>query len=350
MKLSPDYICIPEKYRHPSSLVIILSAILYLCRVKKNKKREIQGHLLMLVRLLVVLVLFFLSRIVFYLFNIHYFSGLGFSGFLKILFLGLRFDISAVIVINAPFIFFNSIPFPFRTKKVYQGFLMAYFYFINAVGLLWNFIDTIYFRFTLKRTTADFFSFMSVGGDFSLLIPHFIRDYWYIPLTWLIFLAAMICFVTRFRIKPATTGKGKAVKPAFYFYQSLLFLCILFFSIIGIRGGFQLRPIGLLTAGRYASAKNIPLLLNTPFSMIRTFNKETLQRCTYFKNEKELSTVYTPVHRGIRGPFRKYNVMIILLESFSREHFGVFNKGLDHGNYKGYTPFLDSLIGESLCF
>jgi len=46
----------------------------------------------------------------------------------------------------------------------------------------------------------------------------------------------------------------------------------------------------------------------------------------------------------------KKNVVIILLESFSREHFGYFNKNLDNDTYKGYTPFLDSLSAHSLTF
>ncbi len=304
----------------------------------------------MLIRLLIILVLFFLSRIAFYLFNTSYFSGLGFSELVMIFFIGIRFDISAILVINTPYIFFNSIPFTFRTNKIYQGFLNGYFYLINGFCLLWNFMDSIYFRFTLKRTTADFFSYMSVGGDFSILIPHFIKDYWYIPLTWIVFLFLMIYFATRFRSKTSTIGKGKKGKFTYYFLQTFLFLIIIFLSIIGIRGGFQLRPISLITAGKYASAKNIPLLLNTPFCMVKTFHHSSLQESRYFTKESDLAKIYTPVHNGTTDKFRNYNVMIIILESFSREHIGYFNKGLGNGHYKGFTPFLDSLIRESLVY
>jgi phosphoglycerol transferase MdoB-like AlkP superfamily enzyme len=37
-----------------------------------------------------------------------------------------------------------------------------------------------------------------------------------------------------------------------------------------------------------------------------------------------------------------------MLESFSKEFFGVFNK--DKENYSGYTPFLDSLVQHSKAF
>jgi phosphoglycerol transferase MdoB-like AlkP superfamily enzyme len=42
--------------------------------------------------------------------------------------------------------------------------------------------------------------------------------------------------------------------------------------------------------------------------------------------------------------------VVIILESFSREFVGALNKNLNGGTYKGYTPFLDSLINESLVF
>jgi phosphoglycerol transferase MdoB-like AlkP superfamily enzyme len=38
------------------------------------------------------------------------------------------------------------------------------------------------------------------------------------------------------------------------------------------------------------------------------------------------------------------------MESFSREFIGVLNPGLEGGAYKGFTPFLDSLIGQSKTF
>ena len=350
MKLSPTSILIIQKWYVVTRYMIILSAIEYLCRVKHKKHLQLNIQTLMLVRLLIVFLLFFLSRVVFYLFNILYFSGIGFSELLRIFLIGLRFDLSGVIIINAPYIILSAIPFTFRSNKVYQGFLMGYFYLINAFALLWNFIDTIYFRFTLKRTTADFFSYMSVGGDFSILIPHFIKDYWYIPLMWVVSVFLMVYFARRFRLKAASTGKGRKRNPGYYIVQSALFLIILFLSVIAIRGGFQLRPINLITAGKYVSAREVPLLLNTPFSMAKTFHNESLQKCFYFQKEAELSRVYSPLHTGKSGNFRNYNVVIIILESMSREHIGIFNRGLENGHYKGFTPFLDSLIPESLVF
>src|SRR5690606_39752531 len=44
------------------------------------------------------------------------------------------------------------------------------------------------------------------------------------------------------------------------------------------------------------------------------------------------------------------NVVIIILESFSREFIGYLNRDKENGTYRGYTPFLDSLLQYSLTF
>jgi len=300
-------------------------------------------------KLLLVLVLLFLSRILFYLFNLGYFSNLGFQDALRIFVIGLRFDISALLIINAPFIVMNSVPFKFRYNRVWQGIANGCFYFINTVALMTNFGDTIYFRFTLKRLTADFFTYVGVGGDFNKLIPQFLQDFWYIALIWILFVAILIYIGSRFRAAGSSAGK-KGFDFQFYFLNTVLFAVILALAVIGIRGGLQLRPIGLVTAGNYTSAKNLPLVLNTPFSIAKTVNKERLKTIKIYKKEVDLAKVYTPVQAAKTGDFKNFNVMIIILESFSREHIGILNHSLENGRYQGFTPFMDSLIRNGYYF
>ena len=289
----------------------------------------------------------FISRICFYLFNLHYFSNLSFGEVIRILLIGLRFDISAILILNLPVIFFNSIPFRFRYNKVYQAFVNAFFFIVNILGLMLNLIDTVYFRFTLKRLTGDIFSYLSVGGDFNKLIPQFLHDFWYLVLVWVILSLLLIYCVTRFLVS-APKGKSKGGGIKYFIVHTFIFIIIVFLTIIGIRGGTQLRPIGIITAGNYSSAKNVPLILNTPFSIIRTYGHGSLPTLLYFKKDEQLDQIFSPVHKGSRDQFRKLNVMIIIMESFSREHMGLSNHDLENGEYKGFTPFLDSLAGKSL--
>ena len=80
-------------------------------------------------------------------------------------------------------------------------------------------------------------------------------------------------------------------------------------------------------------------VLQEPGSMVRYFE------------ENELETIMTPVHQPEGSkPLEQKNVVVFILESFSKEYFGYFNHDLDSGTYQGYTPFLDSLAAHSLTF
>jgi phosphoglycerol transferase MdoB-like AlkP superfamily enzyme len=320
-----------------------------MARKSKKRFRIYEGNILLvtLFRLLVVLVFFFLSRICFYLFNLQYFSNLGFGEMMRIFFIGLRFDISAILIINFPVIFFNSIPFKFRYNKGYQAFVSTFFYLVNIVGLMANFIDLIYFRFTLKRMTADIFSYLSVGGDFDKLVPQFIHDFWYIPLVWGLLSLLLVFFASRFSVV-APRGKSKGKSLQYLLVNSFYFLVIACLTVIGIRGGTQLRPIGIITAGNYTQAKNVPLLLNTSFSIARTIGNESLQPLLYYRKDEQLEKTFSPLHKRHTERFRNLNVMIIVMESYSKEHIGSLNRNLENGEYKGFTPFLDSLARHSL--
>ena len=323
----------------------------YVGMAKKMKKRFriYEGNILMvaLLKLLIVLILFFFSRVLFYIFNQHYFASLGTADVMRIFWIGIRFDISAIFIINLPFIFLNSIPFRIRFSRIFQVSADVYFYLVNMIGLLVNFVDLIYFRFTLKRLTADIFAYLTVGGDFGKLIPQFFRDFWYVPLLCFIFWILLVYLGTRFKVA-VPRQKSAKIKGSVMIFQTLIFLVISFFSIIFIRGGFQLRPISIITAGNYTNAKNVPLVLNTPFSIINTIGREKLVTLKFFASEDKLGKIYTPLHKAHQGSPRKLNVMIIIMESFSREHIGFLNRNLENGNYRGFTPFLDSLAQYSL--
>jgi phosphoglycerol transferase MdoB-like AlkP superfamily enzyme len=127
-----------------------------------------------------------------------------------------------------------------------------------------------------------------------------------------------------------------------------------YFSIIGMRGGIgpTVRPITISNANKYVNkSTETAIVLNTPFSLIRTLNKKVYKNPGYFENEAEMAQIYSPIHQPApQGAFKPLNVVVIIIESFGKEYSGFFNKALDNGTYKGYTPFLDSLYAEGLTF
>lgn len=290
---------------------------------------------LFLNRMGIALLLFSLFRILFWWLNRDYFSEVSPAVFGY----GLRFDLSAIAFLFAPFILLHLLPFPFREKKRYQLTLKVLFHLANSIGLVLNGIDLEYFKFTLKRSTADLFELAGFGNDLFHLMPSFIRDYWYVVLAF---------FVTLILTEVLYRWVSKAVpevrKPADYIWNSLAMVLGLGLCFLAARGGWQLKPLDIINASQYSSVKNIPLILNTPFTVMKTIDRQALPEVKYFP-EDQLADFYNPHFKPTteKQP-QGLNVVVLIMESMASEYIGSLNP------YPGYTPVLDSLMDHSLVF
>lgn len=333
-------------------LLTIFSEI-YLLRTVKDRLAHLRlsGNIYwaLLLRLLLVMFLFTLCRIGFYFYNMSFFPDMTPKNFLWLLWGGLQFDLSAMLYTNTLYILLMIIPFDFRFRYGYQEFLRYLFFITNGFALATNVADFIYYKFTLRRTSADVFRQFENEQNIGSLFFRFLLDYWYAVLFWVVLVIIMVRVYNRIRIW------GPQMRSRTMYYMSGYFALplITFFIIAGIRGGFRhsTRPITLSNAGEFVTdPRDISIVLNTPFSLIRTVGKTKVQRATYF-TPAALDSVYSPVHNPAgTSAFDKQNVVVIILESFSREFFGALNGDLEGGQYGGYTPFLDSLIGHSKTF
>lgn len=303
----------------------------------------------MALKLLIALALLFLSRVLIYFFNTSLFGEIAFSHLLFIFFAGLRFDLFTLVILNLPFILLNSLPLAFRYNRNYQIIANLSYYIFNLLGLTANFIDVIYYRFTQKRMTIDIFSYAGENRKEILsLTPDFVRDFWFIFLLWAGSFALLIWFSKRitvnFNLKKTFYWKN-------YFTDAIRFLLVMALFIIISRGGVQNKPINIINAGEYTQPKFFPVILNTPFTIVKTKDETAVSLKDYF-NGKDPDDIFTPVsffnHKADSSG--TLNVIIIILESFSAEQSGYLNPDLDDGKYKGYTPFLDSLMKRSLTF
>ncbi|MDD1443194.1 LTA synthase family protein [Dolichospermum sp. ST_sed3] len=315
-----------------------------------HKKYRANEYLLIVYRFLIVMFLYSAGRIIFFLFNTSMFPNVDFPSFVRIMRGGLMFDISAVLYLNAIYFLLFLLPLPFKFKDWYQRLLKWIFMIFNGLGLAFNYMDIIYYRYILKRTTASVFDIVSYDAGNFKLIFRFLFDFWYIVLIWLITLVFLSRLYSLFRPSPSFN-----VRNLKYYILSLLSIIVFSgLSVIGMRGGYMpsTRPINMNNAGKYVnSIEEISLVLNTPFCILRTWGKKAFEVKNYFCSEGELNLIYNPVRIPNSGEAMKHdNVVVIILESFSREFVGSLNKQIDNGQYKGYTPFLDSLISRSLVF
>lgn len=287
--------------------------------------------------------LFWFSRVFFYVLNISAFPGLGMQELASVFFGGLRFDLSALLAFLAPFILLSFLPFQAYFNPLYQRFLSILYVLPGGLLLLLNFIDTGYYPFSQRRLTADFVKASAFTKDAWAPIFFYLLDYGHLFVLFFIHLWLLSYGAKRLRPRPFRFTPLKR-------WMSLGWIALsLGFIVLGVRGGIQSRPLSISSAGLYAAtSRDIPLVLNTPFSILNTLQACPLERFSYFEDETAMLACFNPRHCFRKEePFRPLNVVILILESFAAEYIGGLNKALPPP-YRGYTPFLDSLIEQSL--
>lgn len=315
-----------------------------------TKKYEANEYLVLLYRFAVLMVFYSICRILFYLFNTASFPKVTFTSFFTILKGGLMFDVSALLYLNAVYILLFLLPFRFKFRSGYQQSLKWLFMLINGIGLTFNLIDMVYYRYILKRTTASVFDIAAYDAGNTNLILRFFYDFWFIPVILIVLLVLLSVLYSILKPKPF-----RFRHPFVYFLSGIpVILIVLALSVVGMRGGWRhsTRPINMNNAGAFVNApEEMALVQNTPFCILRTWGKKAFIPKHFFATEEELERIYTPVHvPDSVGPVRKENVVVIILESFSRAFVGSLNPQLKDPRDRSYTPFLDSLISESLVF
>ena len=183
--------------------------------------------------------------------------------------------------------------------------------FTNGVGIAFNLIDIVYFRYILKRTTASMFDVAAFDAGNTNLIMRFFYDFWYIPLMLVVFMFALSALYDLLKPKPFRLRIQLV-----YFLSGLPVIFIVFvLSVIGMRGGWRhsTRPINMNNAGAFVQApEEMAIVQNTPFCIFRTWGKKAFVHKKYFASEEELNRIYSPVHipQSVEPP-KKDNVVII---------------------------------------
>ncbi|MBR6116047.1 MAG: LTA synthase family protein [Paludibacteraceae bacterium] len=302
--------------------------------------------------ILVLMVVYTLTRVFCYAVNTGMFPGVGFAHLMEMLVGGMRFDLTAILYLSSLYLVMMLLPMPqrIRTKASYQRTARWLLWVPNTLGLLVNTADIAYIPFSDRRTTCTFFSEFSHDSNLLQILGQGILDYWYVAL---FAIAACTSFILLTR-REAELGKprGKWHQAWYYIRETLLFAGSVYMIVIGIRGGFgrYTRPITLSNALQYTDTpRESALVLNTPFSLMKSLENETYVDPQYYA-EDELAQHMNPVHAPHTGPARTDNVVVLILESFSQEYIGYYNHDLDSGTYQGYTPFLDSLLAHSVTY
>ena len=300
--------------------------------------------------LLIVMAIYTLSRVFFYWINIDLYPNVDNAHLMEMIMGGWRFDLTALLYLNLLYILLILLPLPvqIRNNKQYIRVTNYSFYIPNIIGLIANTMDMVYVRFTDRRTTCTLFTEFQNDGNLAQIILQAAGQYWYVTLFGIAIIALLIIASRKtWQIKtPSSTWM-------YYLTNSVLMVVSIYFVVIGIRGGFgkYTRPITISNAMQYANTpQETAILLNTPFSLMKSLENTTYVHPQYFSNE-EAEAIFSPIHIDEiekNEQLGKTNVVIVILESFSKEYIGFYNRHID--GYRGYTPFLDSLLAHSVTY
>lgn len=280
------------------------------------------------------------ARIIFYIYHHGRFEG----GLWQCIFYGLRFDIVAATALNAGFIFLAGLPVSFFHHRFFRSILKTIFLVTNTIGLLGNLVDTAYLPYTLRRSTPDTVSFFMEKNDAGTLLPVFLADFWHLVLIFIAYIFLMNWLYNLIQRKFLAPYAKEANTVKIFALKLLSFILICALSVLGVRGGTQLIPLGIIDAGNFVNPKYAPLVLNTPFCFMKAGVLYALEERNYMSQE-EADRIYNPVKKYDQpdSAFQNKNVVVIIVESLSKEYTGL-------GKRTSYTPFLDSLMQNSLVY
>ena len=351
--------------------------------------------------IILLFVIYTLCRVEYLLENYSYFVQSVSEGHLTRLFMGgMVFDTPGIMYTNALYVLLMLLPLHWKENAAYHKVCKWLFVVVNGLAISVNLADSVYFSFTSRRTSSEVFGEFSNEGNLGKIIGTEMVSHWYLVLL----AALMIWALWKLYFTPKMEIKLQS-KPRYYLLQTLSLVFCGILCVSGIRGGFlnhwylyvaaaflayisykmtpqnrsmtglkralglaaivlvvsapiggwrhrDIRPVALSNANEYTyRPMEVALVLNTPFSVLRTLGKAVFTDPHYYDNKTELANIYTPVHKPVvTSPMRKKNVVIMIIESFGREYIGALNKEMLGKRSKSYTTFTDSLIQHSTTF
>lgn len=249
--------------------------------------------------------------------------------------IGGGFDLMTIALFFLPFLAVRFLPLPERLERLRFWISLSLFSLATMLIFVFNGWDVAYFSYTAKRSSFDYFVYMLTNTETTSLAGDFIAEFW-----WLL---VFFVFSLSFSIWYFVQVKSASISWKLRKHWVSFVLVLATFVIIG-RGGFQLKPIGVIEATNYSSLSNAPAVLNSAFTIIKTIAVKGVEDKKYF-NEGELNAIFNPIQTSQDQKFlpKGTNVCFILLESFGSMYCGP-------NSPESYTPFLDSLLKKSMFF
>lgn len=258
---------------------------------------------------------------------------------------GLRFDLSIVFSIYGVPTLIGFLPLSkVRAWKFVQEGVLWTLVALYVAQIFFLIGDLFYFG-QVKRHMFD--ELVSLAGEWDFIFDTLLGGY----IFYLLGFFAIVGWACRWFWKVLKRQRSDEYRAKWW--HSLAFLLL---SVLVIRGGFGLKPLGIVDAYAFGGAAGGQLTLNGVFSgWHASRNSEKMeypkiqeQRFRAFTNKLGLDASDNPFYRSfspVFGKERKLNVVVILLESWSQYYVDSFGQ-----NNFGVTPNLDRISREGVKF
>jgi phosphoglycerol transferase MdoB-like AlkP superfamily enzyme len=262
-------------------------------------------------RMGLMLLLLMACRLLFLAFNADRFSDIPLSVWTG----ALRIDLASLLVVFLPYHLFTLLAIWYSNQLLRWAQHLS-FTAGAAISTALNCIDIAYYRFTLKRSTADLLDLSGYSDDLWVLFPQFLLDYYPIAIIFLLFVSVVI-------VHEIALGRMSVSQPQLFNLQTILkkvALSIAYVAtfVIAGRGGLQYSPLDVIDASKPAGASFTPLVLNSCYSFFRTIGQSQLQYVEWMPKETA-TAMYQPLYLPDKQNFNPLNVVVIIMESFGKE-------------------------------
>ncbi|MBD5213371.1 MAG: LTA synthase family protein [Bacteroidales bacterium] len=301
----------------------------------------------MVYNLLLAMVMLMLARFVFVAWNWHLFrETMCWSDAWGIFRGGVRFDLCTLFYVNGLWIVLLLLPLPWKERRGYYLALRIIYLVTNLAAFMLNLFDVVYVTFTGRRTTGSFMAEFSHDSNGGSVVGQELMRSW--PLVLLTIAAGW--FIWRVYFRPPIARKPLGWR--YYAGRIVTLALTVLIAIASIRGGLTrtTRPITLSNAYQYVHHPlDAAAVLNTPFSVIRTLGKPAFVTPQYMSSD-EAESIYSYHHRPATPKevaLNRPNIVILIVESFSRGYIGALNREINDSTFEGWTPRMDTLIDKS---
>lgn len=319
----------------------------YQTRKRIRKEWLVAPVVLLIYRLLAILLALSISRWLVYLFNLQFFHQLSLFESFGLYFKGMRFDLSVIMALNLPLIIYYCFPSRKIINKVPQRIIDLIYNITNSIAIFLNFIDIVCFHFFGKHMTLGFFGQIGRSEELSWgIIGQVVFDYWYLILLFALFVLVINVVTQNTRLRQPI----KEAEPLWMPRQTVSLVVMLLLSLVSWRGGVQAKPINMETARKYTDPQNAPILLNTPFCLLHGSDTQLVE-LHQFPNDSTAFTHYNLranrfINDTLPNDTLPTNLVLIIMKTVGQEMMGYYNPSHRYN----LTPFLDSLLAQSLTF